>query len=137
MPQYHNTVHPRVFSCRHNQLYWRRGDYIGLGAGAVSLSGDLRRENTPSLDDYIASRKHTDTVVSEEDARFETIMLALRTAEGLDMEAFGRRFSLSETITAAIEKNLSRGNLIREVNVLRATRRGLDILNTVLEDFLE
>lgn len=125
------------FSCRHNQLYWRRGDYIGLGAGAVSLSGDLRRENTPSLDDYIASRKHTDTVVSEEDARFETIMLALRTAEGLDMEAFGRRFSLSETITAAIEKNLSRGNLIREGNVLRATRRGLDILNTVLEDFLE
>lgn len=39
--------------CRHNCVYWRRGDYLGLGLGASSLIGHMRYKNTSALRQYI------------------------------------------------------------------------------------
>lgn len=39
--------------CRHNCVYWRRGDYLGLGLGASSLIGHMRYKNTADLRQYI------------------------------------------------------------------------------------
>ena len=90
----------------HNSGYWDRSPYIGLGPGAHSFDGDRRRWwNAPDLDRYIAAfgggdasgaapacRDCTVPSVSseenltDEDIFTETVMLGLRTVDGLPLD---------------------------------------------------
>lgn len=84
----------------HNSGYWDRSPYIGLGPGAHSFDGDCRRWwNAPDLDRYIAAfgggSAYSDCAVSsvvseetltDEDVLTETIMLGLRTVDGLPLD---------------------------------------------------
>lgn len=40
------------YECRHNQVYWTRGNYLGLGLGAASLVNDVRWNNPRSIAEY-------------------------------------------------------------------------------------
>jgi putative oxygen-independent coproporphyrinogen III oxidase len=77
---------------RHNLTYWRRGRYLGLGAGAHEFDGATRRWNVNGVPDYLdhirEGRRPTDGEerLDLEQARFEALALRLRTAGGLDAE---------------------------------------------------
>jgi putative oxygen-independent coproporphyrinogen III oxidase len=77
---------------RHNLTYWRRGRYLGLGAGAHEFDGTARRWNVSGVPDYLnhvrQRRRPTDGEerLDPEQARFEAVALRLRTAGGLDPE---------------------------------------------------
>ncbi len=83
---------------RHNRTYWRRGHYLGLGAGAHEFTGETRRWNTASVPDYLAA-VHAgrrpgagEEALDAGQARFEALALRLRTADGLspaDARALG------------------------------------------------
>jgi oxygen-independent coproporphyrinogen-3 oxidase len=69
---------------RHNLAYWRGRDYLGLGIGAVSTVGAVRRRNTPRLAAYVAALAEGERPPREEErldahvrAR-ERLMLGLR-----------------------------------------------------------
>jgi putative oxygen-independent coproporphyrinogen III oxidase len=74
---------------RHNLTYWRRGGYLGLGAGAHEFTGGERRWNVASIPEYLAAvragrrptagSEHLDAAA----AGFERLTLGLRTSEGL------------------------------------------------------
>ncbi|MDE5553804.1 MAG: radical SAM family heme chaperone HemW, partial [Muribaculaceae bacterium] len=71
---------------RHNSSYWNETPYLGLGPGAHSFDGSVRRFNTNDLKTYI--RTADITVIDEEtaDERFnDKLITALRTADGLDL----------------------------------------------------
>lgn len=80
---------------RHNSAYWRREPYLGLGPAAHSFDGDrLRCWNEPDLESYIkdyASASSSETLYAR-DIFNETVMLSLRTAEGLDTTALKAGF---------------------------------------------
>lgn len=75
---------------RHNLTYWRRGRYLGLGAGAHEFDGATRRWNVAGVPAYLrAVRERRRPTDGEErldagQARFEALALRLRTADGLD-----------------------------------------------------
>jgi len=77
---------------RHNLTYWRRGRYLGLGAGAHEFDGATRRWNVNGVPDYLnhvrEGRRPTDGEerLDPDQARFEALALRLRTAGGLDPE---------------------------------------------------
>ena len=77
---------------RHNLTYWRRGRYLGLGAGAHEFDGATRRWNVDGVPAYLAAigdrRRPTDGEerLDPEQARFEALALRLRTVDGLDPE---------------------------------------------------
>jgi oxygen-independent coproporphyrinogen-3 oxidase len=77
---------------RHNLTYWRRGRYLGLGAGAHEFDGATRRWNVPGVPQYLeavhAGRRPTDGEehLDPRQARFEALALRLRTVDGLDPE---------------------------------------------------
>jgi oxygen-independent coproporphyrinogen-3 oxidase len=82
------------FACRHNQNYWDRGEYLGLGPGASSFLGGKRYDNIADSAEYVR-RLFSDlsTIGSEEtvgvdSASRETLMLGLRTAQGVDLHRF-------------------------------------------------
>jgi coproporphyrinogen III oxidase-like Fe-S oxidoreductase len=81
---------------RHNLTYWRRGPYLGLGAGAHEFTGGVRRWNGPGVPAYLAALAAGRRPVAGEErldggqAAFELLALRLRTADGLDpVEAEG------------------------------------------------
>ena len=83
---------------RHNMNYWKRGEYIGVGVSASSFMEERRFTNTFKIDEYmnaIIYNKNPEISsdnIEKEDAKFEFIMLALRTAEGLAIKEFNQKF---------------------------------------------
>ncbi len=83
--------------CRHNTLYWRQGDYRGIGSAAHSHTnfpeGGRRWWNLRTPDRYVAAMEEgLSPVAAEErvqgDARvLEGLMLALRTPAGVPESA--------------------------------------------------
>ncbi len=79
--------------CRHNLIYWRNQEYLGCGAGAASYLDGQRSSNIADPRTYINAVNSEWPVVAESEhldgrARAgESIMLALRTAEGADLRA--------------------------------------------------
>lgn len=71
---------------RHNSSYWTGTSYLGLGPGAHSFDGRIRRFNPGNLKAYLESESITVIDEELEDERFnDTIITALRTADGLDL----------------------------------------------------
>ena len=75
--------------CRHNQLYWRQGDYRGIGSAAHSHDDGRRWWNVRTPDRYVAaieSRRSPlagEELVAGERRVLEGLMLVLRTPEGV------------------------------------------------------
>ena len=128
---------------RHNLNYWRRGEYIGFGLSASSFMMGNRLTNTFDLDEYIKCvlSGFVPVVDSEgvtaKDARFEKVMLALRTAEGLDVAAFEKEFGVSftELYGDALRKN--REFLAVKGGRLKIKDEYLYIQNSILMPFME
>ena len=80
--------------CRHNHVYWDRGNYVGFGSAAHSHVDGLRWWNVRTPDRYIAmlhegalprgGEEHVAPAAQE----FEAQSLALRTRKGVPIEAF-------------------------------------------------
>ncbi len=123
------------FECRHNLVYWNRGEYLGLGCAAHSLFGGCRFHNPEALEDYLAGERRQEAQrLTRADAMEETVMLSTRTARGLDLgaweDAFGAPFSRGREV--ALER-LERGGLIETTGgFLRLTLRGMELQNAVV-----
>lgn len=86
------------YHARHNSSYWDGTPYIGLGVSAHSFDGLNRRFNPNSIKDYISSIEDgvEYCVIEEENEanRFnDTLITALRTSAGLDLEKVSVSFS--------------------------------------------
>ena len=88
------------YRSKHNQTYWKRGEYIGLGISASSFIDNRRFTNTYNLDEYINAvivnrmPEISSEVIEGDDAEFEKIMLALRTTDGLNVKEFNKEFNV-------------------------------------------
>lgn len=130
--------------CRHNVIYWKLGQYIGLGAGAHSYVDRERRSNLASPEDYIRSIMGVGSAVCEREVfskaeEMSTVMiLGLRMAEGIEEEEFRRRFGMSmhDAFGKAIEKGVALGLLEWDGERLRLTRYGLMLSNEAMQEFL-
>ena len=128
------------FECRHNLAYWHRGEYLGLGCAAHSLLNETRFANPASLEAYLAGGRAADArALTPADAMEETLMLATRTARGLDLNAweraFGRPFEAGREARLA---RLGRGGLIEmKDGFLRLSLRGMEVQDAVVLELLE
>ncbi|MBI4237006.1 MAG: radical SAM family heme chaperone HemW [Deltaproteobacteria bacterium] len=87
------------FACVHNAHYWASGEYLGLGAGAVSRVGNRRWRRARQLPRYLAGELAIDEeeVLFPATLRFEYCMLGLRTTAGIAFADFAGRFGLPFT----------------------------------------
>ena len=82
---------------RHNSSYWDDTPYLGLGAGAHSYDGSVRRYNPHDLHRYIDAVMAGETAFEQEELtrweRYdERVMLGLRTARRVDAGRLRRDF---------------------------------------------
>ena len=133
------------FISRHNAIYWRNGDYAGIGAGAHGHRDGQRTMNQPSPQRYIAALAGAGSArtnvehIDEQTAIGETMMLGLRLlAAGVNREAFVRRhgIDLDDLFAEPIARMQAQGLLVDDENAIRLTERGGMLANAVAAEFL-
>jgi oxygen-independent coproporphyrinogen-3 oxidase len=83
----------------HNQHYWHLDDYIGLGPSAAGTlttqtGAVIRTSCTPSVTSYQkAWTSYQYETLCTSDVMVELILVVLRTADGIDLASWKRRFS--------------------------------------------
>ncbi len=131
--------------CRHNDNYWRYGDYIGIGPGAHgkrSAGADvLRTERIRSPARWLRLAGEPQAVSEREVApaerAFEFMLGALRRIEGFGWCEFEARSGCSrETVLAPVRQAVTEGLMEADGSQLRASPRGLVFLNELQERFL-
>jgi len=146
--------------CRHNLVYWRNGDWLGLGAGAHSHLGGLRFADVYSPKRYVQLVGETAQAPPEdadpaalvksmrqvtfaeeprpELARADTLIMGLRLNEGVSLAEFRRRFgpNADDGYAATFDEFVSLGLLERANGRIRLTERGRLLANELFTRLL-
>ena len=141
-----------VCACRHNLGYWRQTPYLGLGPAAASMLPGrtpeefcLRRTNVRDLAAYLRQGQQgrfqpaEEESVSPAEARFETMMLGLRTTKGVNEAAFTAMHgvALTDVYGTKLAELETQGLLCHTGGWWRLTRRGMDVQNGVLVELMD
>ena len=130
---------------RHNLIYWRYGDYAGVGPGAhgrLNLNGKRLATAATRLPerwrDQVENKGHgfaEMTDIAPEEAAREHLLMALRLAEGLDLAAYEMRWGMRPD-AAKIAALIEQGMLYRDNETIAATPQGRLVLNAVIAALL-
>lgn len=144
MPAYEVSNHaaPGAQS-RHNLVYWRYGDYVGIGPGAhgriTTPEGRLATEALRDPAAWLAAADAGETTrfeaVAGADQAAEMLMMGLRLAEGVDLARY-QRLSGAGLDAAVIDELAGDGLVRRDGDRLTATAHGRPVLNAVLRRLL-
>ena len=127
------------FRSAHNQIYWRCGDYLGLGAGAHSSLGGRRFFNRRLPQDYIAAVGRDGTAeagaedLTPRQRLGEALVLGLRLRDGVDLDEVRARFAPWGVAPdpGDLDRLEGAGLLERCGPRLRLTDRGVRLANEV------
>ncbi len=130
--------------CRHNNSYWVRENYLGLGLGASSMIENTRFRKEDELKEYIKNAGNhilTDKEIEKltiNQQMEEFMFLGLRLMEGISKADFEIKFHIPiESIyKEVIERSIKEQLLQEKENRLYLTDRGIDLSNTVMARFL-
>ena len=82
------------YRSRHNSSYWVGTEYLGIGAGAHSFNGEIRRWCEQPVAEYAEQCRYEEENLSLTDHYNEMIMTSLRRIEGIDLAAVTERFGV-------------------------------------------
>jgi oxygen-independent coproporphyrinogen-3 oxidase len=127
--------------CRHNLVYWRYGDYAGVGPGAhgrLTCGGRFATEALRGPEDWLAAVERTGSGIARRTAltgpeqATEMLMMGLRLAEGIDMRRFAALAGAPLDGHALAE--LAGLGLVEPTGErLAVTAAGRPVLNAILE----
>ena len=145
LPAYEISNHARPDAeCRHNLVYWRYGEYVGVGPGAHGrlIDADGRHatanelmpeawlEKVESWGDGIVD----DEALTSDDEGDEMLLMGLRLAEGIDLDRY-RAIAGREPDPERLSDLVAHGMVEKTPdNRLRATRAGFYVLDAVVAD---
>ena len=145
LPAYEVSNHARAGAeSRHNLIYWRGGDWAGIGPGAHgrltlegrrwATEGEARPEAWLAAAEAGSGERPRAEIPAEEHGA-ELLMMGLRLSEGVSMARHEAAAGAPLPVEALAE--LTGLGLIRvEGDRLRATERGRPVLNAVLRALL-
>jgi putative oxygen-independent coproporphyrinogen III oxidase len=150
LPAYEISNHARPGGeSRHNLVYWRSGQYLGLGPGAhARLRGregwqaiQNRRKPEAWLEQVERQGEGRDslTVVSAQERAEEALMMGLRLTEGVYAENFRAACGLDLDAVVPPERSApleEAGLLIRTPEKIVATKEGRAVLDGLLAKLL-
>jgi oxygen-independent coproporphyrinogen-3 oxidase len=129
----------RDLRAQHNLAIWRGADYLGIGVGAVSTLGAVRRRNLPSVARYVAALERREAPPREVEQldpptrAVERLMLGLRLDEPFAVAAAG----VENVVDADALERLTVAGLVDRVGEgVRLTPRGRMLGGAVTAELL-
>lgn len=132
LPGYHS---------RHNFGYWNCTPYIGVGPGAHSFHGNLRRYNLPDLAHYVKSAgqpSHEMESLSIDEQYDELVFTSLRTQRGLSVGRVLSKFGKEryDYLMKSATPHLHSGRLILADGYLRISKESIMISDDIMSDLM-
>lgn len=131
------------FESRHNLMYWDNAEYYGIGAGASGYLNGVRYRNRGPIQHYLKAVSEGNARLSEETLTKEEMMeeelfLGLRKKSGVSIARFEEKFGVSfeERYGQIVRELCNQGLLVPDDNVVRMTKKGLFLGDTVAERFI-
>ncbi|ADE87213.1 radical SAM family heme chaperone HemW [Rhodobacter capsulatus] len=142
LPAYEVSNHARPGAeCRHNLVYWRYGDYAGIGPGAhgrLTLGGVRHATEAPKapadwLDrvERLGNGEMPREPLERQEQATEFLLFGLRLAEGIDPTRY-ERLSGQALPALALADLEAMGMIARDAGRIRATAQGRAVLNAVI-----
>ena len=129
-----NWAHPGR-ECAHNLVYWRNGEWLGVGAGAHTHLAGRRTRRPAALPTYLEAIERGTARIDDgaADDAVDTPILALRLDEGLDLAGYGTQYGAAHgrRVADALVAPESLGLVGREGDRVRLTPRGRLLANEV------
>lgn len=146
VPAYEVSNHARPGDeSRHNLIYWRMGDYAGIGPGAhgrltlesTRFATEAERQPTPWLNRTLSLPGSAETVdrLTARDRASEYLMFALRLKEGASLGRFAALAGAPLPAAALAEMN-GLGLLHQDGDRIHTTETGVMMLNGILRALL-
>ena len=125
--------------CRHNENYWRGGDYIGLGVGAHSHLDGRRSWNVGRLKEYVGriecqqDPREGEEMLSPAQRLRETLTFGLRMNEGVELKSIesDHQCAVDAGTLEKIETFIQAGFLVPEGHRIKATDKGRLVLDEI------
>lgn len=129
----------------HNLIYWQNKPYLGIGAGAYSFIKGYRYMNYENPERYtkeIMSGKlpvDNGEKLSLRKRMIETIILGLRTKDGVGYKKFKTRFgiNLNDIFFKQVNKLVNLALLEKSDCKIKLTKKGIFLANTVFREFVD
>jgi len=130
--------------CRHNLVYWRYGEYAGIGPGAhgrLVIDGQRHATATTLLPETWLGRVEswgdgieTDDILTPEESGDEMLLMGLRLTEGIDLRRY--KAIAGRTLDPRRLADLIEHGMVEQIdeNRIRATRSGSFVLDAVVAD---
>lgn len=128
------------YACRHNQLYWRGEEYLGLGPSAQSYLHGCRFGNVDDLQAYhralgsgnlpIQGRER----LTPDQRRREAIVFGLRLIEGIDLGIVQE--TTDRTWEQVLDRLMDQGLLEEQAGRVRMTERGRRFADSIAVELL-
>jgi oxygen-independent coproporphyrinogen-3 oxidase len=147
----HERIHYEIsnfakpgYECRHNLIYWKAEEYLGIGAGAHSYLQGIRFNNVYGIERYVSAiskgqiPKENQQLIDINEKMAEFMILGLRLVAGINTEEFKERFGLNifSVFGRKLEK-LNKKQLIElDGRKIRLTPVGLDLANQAFMEFI-
>ena len=136
-----NYARPGHRSC-HNQLYWRRREYVALGPGACGFIGDVRYANVKPVARY-GTLLETDALpidtsehLTAAQALAEQLFLGLRTSDGVARDVFDTRIAGAPDLLRRVEGWMAEGLMDAGSERVRLTERGFLVSDALFVELL-
>jgi oxygen-independent coproporphyrinogen-3 oxidase len=145
LPAYEISNHARPGAeCRHNLVYWRYGEYAGIGPGAHgrlivnrkrhATATEKRPESWLMRVEATGNGLITDETLTRDQEADEFLLMGLRLAEGIDPQRY-ERLAGRPLDVACIATLTGHGFVESTPNGrLRVTRSGFPVLDAVVAD---
>ncbi len=144
LPTYEISNHARPGQeSRHNLLYWRYGEYAGVGPGAHSRLAEsenrralIAERHPETWRELVRTQGHgmvSDMVVPPVDQASEYLLMGMRIAEGIDMDRYAT-LAGREIDSSKLAGMKSLGLIKRHGQQLMATADGRKLLNAVIAE---
>ena len=144
LPSYEVSNHARSDAeSAHNLIYWRGGDYIGIGPGAhgrLTIGGTrwaTEAPKSPALWLKMVLSGHVGELprhaLSSRDHALEYLMMSLRLKEGMDLNRYNFISPIPLSITQ-LDYLLSIGMITASSDRVAATSNGRMVLNAIIRE---
>ena len=128
--------------CRHNMVYWRYGDYAGIGPGAhgrLTINGQRRATAAfRNPEDWLEAVRQgcsyeTNELLSPKDQATEYLVMGLRINEGIDQARY-RALSGCDLDQEKISRLVDQCLISDTNNTISASQRGRPVLNHIIRE---
>ncbi|MFX4084370.1 radical SAM family heme chaperone HemW [Sphingobium yanoikuyae] len=144
IPSYEISNHARPGQeSRHNLIYWRYGDYVGIGPGAHGRRGGMatlrhkKPENWMGAVDRNGNGLQQEVPLQAEDKAREALLMGLRLGEGVDLARIAGLSGLpigALVDDRAIDRMNDLGLVWRTGNRLQVSPAGMLLLDAILPE---